>query len=142
MALRVYNATVQAGADGMVDKLEDGTGAGKVEIRTGAQPALNAALSGTLLAEFTMSDPAFGAASASGSGAVATALSMPKTDAAAAATGTAGYGAVLDSDDNVLWTGTVTITSGGGDFEIDNLSITSGQEVQLTSFTFTLGQGS
>lgn len=98
---------------------------------------MNVALTGTLLTTFTMSDPAFGTAAA---GAVATALSMPKTDASADATGTAGYGAVLDSDGNVLWTGTVTISAGGGDFEIDNLSITAGQEVQLTSFTFTQAQ--
>jgi len=140
MTLRIYDATVEAGANAMVDKLEDGAGAGLVRIYTGAQPALNAAVSGTLLAEFTMSDPAFGAAAAAGSGAVATALSMPKTDAAAAATGTAGYGAVVDSNSVVLWTGTVTATGGGGDFEIDNTSITSGQEVQLTSWTFTLPQ--
>lgn len=141
MALRVYNATAEAGADAMVDKLEDGAAAGRVEIRTGAQPALNAVLSGVLLATFTMSDPAFGAAAAAGSGAVATALSMPKTDASADATGTAGYGAVLDSDGNVLWTGTVGATGSGEDFEIDNTSITIGQEVQLTSFTFTQSQG-
>ena len=142
MALRIYNAVVDAGCDAMVDTLEDGAGAGKVQIYTGSQPALNGALSGTLLAEFTMSNPAFGDGTAAGSGSVATAASMPKTDAAAAATGTAGYGAAVDSDDVVKWTGTVTITGGGGDFTIDNLSITSGQEVQLTSWTFTLPQGS
>lgn len=140
MTVRLYNATAEAGTNAMVDKLEDGAAAGKVEIRTGAQPAVNVALTGTLLAEFTMSDPAFGNATGNGTSATATALSMPKTDAAAAATGAAGYGAVLDSDDTVLWTGTVTATGGGGDFEIDNVSITSGQEVQLTSWTFSLAQ--
>lgn len=142
MALRIYNAVSEAQGNALVDTPDDGAGAGKVEIRSGAQPALNGALSGTLLAEFTLSDPAFGAAAAAGSGAVATAAGLPITDAAAAATGTAGYGAVLDSDDNVKWTGTVTATSGGGDFEIDNTSITSGQEVQLTAFTVTQPQGS
>lgn len=137
-AMRIYNATIQAGCDAIVDKLEDGAGAGKVEIRDGAQPAINAALTGTLLATFTMSDPAFGAAAASGAGAVATALTMPKTDASADATGTAGYGAVVDSNDVVLWTGDVATS--GADFNIDNTSITAGQEVQLTSWTFTLPQ--
>ena len=140
MAIRVYNAIAEAAGDAIVDTVDDGAGAGRVEIRTGAQPAINGALTGTLLATFTMSDPAFGAAAAAGSGAVATAATLPKTDASADATGTAGYGAVLDSDGNVKWTGTVTATAGGGDFEIDNTSITAGQEVQLTAFTFTQAQ--
>jgi hypothetical protein len=33
--------------------------------------------------------------------------------------------------------GTVTVTSGGGDIEIDNTSINSGQSVNITSWTWT-----
>ncbi len=137
MTRRIYNSTAQASCDGMVDQVDAGAGAGTVQIRTGAQPAVNGALSGTLLVTFTMSDPAFGAASASGSGATATAASLPKT-ATAAATGTAGYGAVLDSNSNVLWTGTVATSA--ADFIIDNTSINSGQTVNLTAFTVTTAQ--
>lgn len=140
MALRIYNSSAEAATDAVVDKFDDGAAAGTVEIRSGAQPAVNVALTGTVLADFTMSDPAFGAAAASGSGGVATAAGLPKTDASAAATGTAGYFAALDSDSNVLFTGTVTATGGGGDAEIDNTSITAGQEVQLTAFTYTQPQ--
>jgi len=140
MSLRIYDATVEAGANAMWDKADDGASFGKIVIHTGGQPALNGALTGTLLAEFTLSDPAFGAAAASGSGAVKTLAGLPKTDASAAATGTAGYGALLDSDDNVKLTGTVTASGGGGDFEIDNVSITITQEVQLTAYTGTLPQ--
>lgn len=140
MTVRLYNAPAEASCNAIVDSVDAGAAAGTVQIRTGAQPAVNGALTGTLLAEFTMSDPAFGNAAAAGAGAIAAAAAMPKTDAAAAATGTAGYGAILDSDANVKWTGTVTLTAGGGDFEIDNLSITAGQEVQLTNFSFNQGQ--
>ncbi len=140
MAIRVYNGPAEAAGNAIVDSVDDGAAAGRVEIRTGAQPAINAALTGTLLATFTMSDPAFGAMVADGSGADAAAAGLPLTDASADATGTAGYGAVLDSDGNVKWTGTVGATSSGEDFEIDNTSITIGQEVQLTAFTFTQAQ--
>jgi len=138
MTLRIYDATVEAGCDGIVDDVDIGAAA-TIEIRTGTQPAVNGALTGTVLATFTLQDPAFGAAAASGSGAVATLLGVPLTDASADNTGTAGYGAVL-GDAVVKWTGDVTITSGGGDFEIDNLSITAAQEVRLTSLTLTLPQ--
>ena len=137
MTLRIYNTTAQASCDGMVDQVDAGAGAGTVQIRTGAQPAVNGANSGTLLCTFTMSDPAFGAAAASGSGAVATAAGLPKT-ATAAATGTAGYGAVLDSNSNILWTGTGG--TAGTDFITANASITSGQTVNLTAFTVTTAQ--
>lgn len=140
MALRVYNGPIEAGANAIVDSVDDGAGAGRVEIRSGAQPAVNGALTGTLLSDFTLGDPAYGNAAASGSGGVATAAGLPITDAAAVAAGTAGYGALLDSDSNVKWTGTVTATGGGGDFEIDNVVIALNQEVQLTALNFTLAQ--
>lgn len=140
MALRVYNGPAEAGANAIVDTVDDGPAAGRVEIRTGAQPAVNGALTGTVLTDFTLGDPAYGNAAASGSGAVATAAGLPITDAAAAAAGTAGYGALLDSTGAVKWTGTVSASGGGGDFEIDNLVIALNQEVQLTALSFTQAQ--
>lgn len=123
----------------MVDLVDAGSGVGKVEIYSGTQPAVNGSLTGTLLASFDLDDPAFGNAAASGSGAVATAASLPIASVGLAA-GAAGYGAVVDSDDTVRWTGTVTVTGGGGDFTIDNTSIAVDQVVNLTAFTFTLPQ--
>lgn len=137
MALRIYDTPAEAMCDGLVDRLDDGAGAATIQVREGAQPAVNGSLSGTLLVTFTMSDPAFGAAVASGSGAVATAASMPKA-ATAAATGTAGYAAALDSNSNVIFTGTVGTS--GQDFVIDNVSITSGTTVNLTAATITVPQ--
>lgn len=137
MTLRIYDAVAEAQADAAVDSVDAGAAAGRVEIRTGAQPTVNAALSGTLLATFTLGDPAYGAAAASGSGAVASGAGLP-IGTTGAATDTAGYGAVLDSDGNIKWTGTVGV--GSGDFQLDNLSIATGQTVNLTALSYTQPQ--
>jgi hypothetical protein len=62
-------------------------------------------------------------------------------DTAADATGTAGYFRIHDgsSGANCHIQGTVTITSGGGDMELDNTSIATGQQVTITTFTITAG---
>ena len=133
MAIRIYNAVAATAADAVVDSVDDGAGAGKVEIRSGAQPAVNGALTGTLLATFTLSDPAFGNAAADGTDATAAGASFPKATTGAA-DGTAGYGAVLDSDDNVKWTG--VCGQGSGDFNLSNTSIANGQTVNLNSLNY------
>ena len=88
-------AARNAAADAVAALIDQGAGAGKVKIYTTAF--------GTLLATFTMSDPAFGAAAAG----VATAASLPKSTTGAA-NGTAAVYEVTDSDDTQLWTGTVS----------------------------------
>ncbi|NJO82882.1 MAG: hypothetical protein HC828_08715 [Blastochloris sp.] len=53
-------AAQQAACDAIVDLIDGGSGAGYIEVRTGAPPATPAtANSGTLLATLPMSDPAF-----------------------------------------------------------------------------------
>lgn len=138
MTLRIYNATAEAMCNAAVDDIDAGASAGRVEIRTGAQPSINAAVSGTLLCTFTLADPAFGAASGNGTRARAAAASLPIDDTSADATGTAGYGVVLDSDDNVIFTGSVGTS--GEDFNLSTTSITSGQVVRLNTFNFDLPQ--
>ncbi len=138
MAIRLYNAAAEAAADAVVDLVDADAAAGRVEIRTGAQPAVNAVLSGTLLASIDFDDPAFGAASASGSGAVATAAGLPNEDASADATGTAGYAAVLDDSGDIIFTGSVGTS--GADFNLSTLSIVTGQPVSLESMTYTQPQ--
>ncbi len=138
--LRVYDGPIQDGADGILVATDAGAGAGRIEIRTGAQPAVNGATTGTLLATFTLQDPAWPASAASGTGATATLNGLPITDASADATGTAGYGVMMDSTGAIVLTGDVTANGGGGVFEIDNTSIVIGQEVQLTGADFTLAQ--
>lgn len=139
MPLRLYNNPAEDAADAIVDLIDAGAGAGRLEIRTGTQPAVNGALTGTLLATITLSDPAFGAASASGSGGVATASGLPLEDSSADATGTAGYGALLDSNSNVIFTGGVA-TDTSEQFQLSTLSIVSGQPVSLETMTFTQPQ--
>lgn len=138
MTLRIYNSPIQDACDAIVDAIDAGSGAGRIEIRSGARPAINAAVTGTLLATFTLSDPAFGAASANGTRARAAASGLSIDDVSADATGTAGYGVALDSDDNVIFTGTVGTS--GEDFNLSTLSIVSGQVVRLNTFNFDLPQ--
>lgn len=101
-----------------------------LQIRTGAQPANCAAAdSGTLLAEITLASD-WSTAASSGS------KSLNGTPSVAAvATGTAAHYRLKSSGGTCHEQGTVTATGGGGDAEIDDVSITSGQTVTLTGFT-------
>ena len=138
MATRVPDATRNAIADAVVDRLDGGAAAGIVRIYTGSQPAdADSAATGTLLVEIDLNDPAFGAAAAG----VATADVSPQPTGVAGAAGTAGWFRALDSDgvditDNVI-DGSVTATGGGGDMEINNTSIAVGQDVNITAWTVT-----
>jgi hypothetical protein len=120
MAVTLSTAARNAACDAVVDLVDQGSGAGKVRIRAGS----------TTLVDITLADPAFGSASAG----VATAASLPKSGTAVAS-GTADGFQVLDSDNNVLWSGTAGTS--GTDMILDNTSIASGQTVNLTAFTHT-----
>jgi len=105
----------------------------KLQIRSGAQPASCAAAdSGTLLCEITL--PSDWMAAASGG-------SKSKSgtwSATASATGTAGHYRLKDSAGTTCHEqGSITATSGGGDLELDNTSITSGQTVTISTWTRT-----
>lgn len=106
----------------------------KIYIRTGAQPANCAAAdSGTLLAEFDLASD--WAANASGGTKTLNSLPLSTT---AVASGTAAHYRIKDSTGTTCYEqGTVTATGGGGDATIDNTSVTSGQTVQITSWTKT-----
>jgi hypothetical protein len=63
-------------------------------------------------------------------------------DTSADGTGTAGHFRVYNSQatkdgTTCFMQGSVTITSGGGDMEVDNTSIATGQTVTVTTFTLT-----
>lgn len=138
MAIKISNAAALAACDAIVDLVDGGAGAGKVRIYSGSQPTdPDTAATGTLLAELTMSDPAFGAAADDTPGGIATAASITD-DSSANATGTAGYFRIVDSDDNAIVDGSVTGTGGGGDMELSTTSITSGDTVSVTSLTLTM----
>jgi len=132
VALRLAVAARDAAADAVVDRLDAGSGAGTVQVRTGSQPATaDDAATGTLLATITLGDPAFGAA-ASGTALVA---STPRSGTAVA-TGTAGWFRARDSDGNTVFDGSVTATGGGGDLTLATTSIVTGADVRITSGSY------
>jgi hypothetical protein len=103
-----------------------------LEIRTGSAPANCAAAdSGTVLATMTLPSDWLAAAS-SGS----KAKSGTWQDTSADNTGTAGHFRIKQGATCHIQ-GSVTATSGGGDMELDNTSIASGQSVTITAFTLT-----
>lgn len=135
MAIHLAAATRTAMADAAVGLIDAGAAAGTLKIYSGSQAASVADPAGTLLATFTLEDPAFGAAS----NGVAT-LSVPDT-VQGSNTGTAGCFIVEDSNGNNIFDGSVTATGGGGDLELNTTSITSGVDVSITSGTFTMPSG-
>ena len=121
----------------MLDAIETGIGTSAVlKIRSGAPPTnITDADSGTVLATLSL-DSDWMAAASSGSKAKAGTWS----DTSADNTGTAGHFRVYATDGTTQHIqGTITATSGGGDMELDNTSINSGQAVTITTFTLTAG---
>lgn len=104
-----------------------------LDIRTGAQPADCAqADSGTeiehmLLPSDWMNDAASGAKTKNGT-----------WTGTADADGTAAHFRIKEVTDTTChMQGSITATSGGGDIELDNVSITSGQTITINTFTLT-----
>lgn len=121
----------------MLDAIEVTIGTSAVlKIRSGSVPATCAtADAGTALVTYSMGSDW---ASAASSGAKALA-SLPLSTTAGA-TGTAAHYRIYASDGTTCHEqGTVTATGGGGDMTVDNTSINSGQTVNITAFTKTMG---
>ena len=134
------NAAAIAALDAVVDLIDAGAAAGTVIIYDGTEPADadTAITTQNVLAQITLDDPAFGAASDNSPGAIASASNLPKTDTSADATGTATFFRVLDSNSNVVMQGDVTATAGGGDMTLNSTSIVAGAAVRITSFNATM----
>ena len=109
--------------------LTDLLNTGSIQIRTGASPGVDSAATGTLLATLPLSASAFGTWSAGS--ATANAITQ---DASADATGTAGYFRALNSGSGAVIDGTVTATGGGGDLELNSVSIVAAATVDITSW--------
>lgn len=131
---KLATAAANAAADAVVDLVDAGAAAGKVRIYSagsGVPGTANTAITDqVLLAELTMSDPAFGSAA----GGVATANAI-SNDTSADATGTAAFFRVLDSNNNVVFQGTVGTAS--ADMILNTTSIVAGAIVSISSFTYT-----
>jgi hypothetical protein len=131
-AITLATTARNAAADAVVDLVDAGSGAGYVEIRTGAQPASpQVAATGTLLATLTLNDPAYGSAATG----VATLDNTPEPSATAVATGTAGWARVYDSNANPVMDG--ACGTSGAFVNLATTSITSGTTVSITSGSYT-----
>lgn len=136
--MKISTAARNAAANGIVDLIDGGSGAGTIQIRTGAPPTNVAdADSGTLLATLTFSDPAFGNADTG----TATADTIT-ADSAIDNTGTAGHFRIKDSDGTTIAQGTVTATGNGGDITFDSISFVAGGTCSISSLTLTQPIGS
>lgn len=127
-----YSATLRNTRLDAVDTAANaGAGAALLRIYDGSRPATGGTAT-TLLAELTMSDPAFGAAS----GGTLTAGAIT-SDTSANATGTATWFRLVDSDANFVMDGDVGTS--GSDLNLNTTSIVAGGTVQVTSFVLTGG---
>jgi hypothetical protein len=107
----------------------------KLQIWSGSVPANCAAsATGTKLVEFTLpSDWAANAASGA-----KTFNAITNVTAIAGSPTNAGYYRIVDSAGTTCHEqGTVTATGGGGDMTLDNISIATGQNVAISSWTKT-----
>jgi hypothetical protein len=121
----------------LLDLNESHIGASPIlEIRTGAQPAnAAAASSGTLLVQMTL--PSDYMAAASGG---TKAKSGTWEDPVANATGSPGHWRLFDSGGTTChMQGSASGPGGGGNLEVSAATITSGQPVTVSAFTWTEG---
>lgn len=129
-----FSTTVR---NAQLDAIETAIGTSAVvRFYTGSAPANCAASeSGTLLVEFDLASD--WAANASGG---SKALNNLPVSATASAGGTIGHYRIYESTKTTCHEqGTITATGGGGDMTVDNVSVASGQTVNITSKTQTAG---
>jgi hypothetical protein len=124
MAITYANDVKTDRMQAVVDQVDAGAGAGKLEIGTAAMASV--------LATFTLADP-----SGTVSGGTLTWDFDPDiSDTSADNTGTAAAARIRDSDNNDVVTG-LTVGTSGTDIILDSVSITAGQTVTITAGTFT-----
>lgn len=135
MVFRLSTASRNTLAAALAGLADAGAGPGKIELRTGAQPATpQVAASGTLLATIVLGDPAFGAPA---TGVIAAADPAPVTGVAA---GDAGWFRLYDSNNVAIADGSVTATGGGGDITLATVTVSVGLTVDMTAFSINIPQ--
>ena len=149
MGAQVMNISAECallGLDAIVDNLDEGTGAAVIQGRSGVQPAdPDAATTGTLLFTLTMSATAFGAAADQADGTVDAVAATITDDTSADATATLGYCRVSSTNDGATpLDDHIDGEAGtsGADFNFNTVSIVSGANISMSSYTITLSQGS
>lgn len=126
-----------AARNASLDAIETAIGASPIlRIRSGAAPAnCAAARSGTVLATMTLPADWLAAAATGSKGLLGT-----WQDSSADAAGVAGHFEIMDSTGTICHLqGTVTGTGGGGDMEIQNTNIATGQSITVTAFAINAG---
>lgn len=140
--LRLSNATRNRLADELDNSINIGASAATIKLYSGTQPATaDTALSGnTLLATFTLDDPAFGVAGASVNGQIDLAGTPRTTTGAAAGTatffrlesvGAGNIGTILDGD----------VGTSGATLILNTTTISVGVNVSITAGTLTIPTG-
>ncbi len=124
MALTLSTSAKNASANAVVDLVDVGSANAQGIMR------IKTAQGGTTLVNINLGNPAFGDASSG----TATLLGVPRTGVAVAS-GNAAWFDVLDCDENIIYSGTVTATGGGGDAIIDTVAIQTNDTIQLNSHT-------
>ena len=122
MAVTHGPATRTGIADYVVDSLDLNTPPGKIIMQTSG---------GTTVATLTFSNPAFGAASSG----VATASAI--TADSSAVGGTVAKAEFRQGGGTAVVLCSVTATGGGGDITLNSVVISAGQQVSITSLTYT-----
>lgn len=130
MSLTLSAALSNSYVDLIVDSV-DGGSAGTLKVYSGARPASpdDGVGAATLLATFTLGNPAFGSSASK----VATVNTV--AGVTAVATGTAAWFRAANSAGTAKFDGSVTATGSGGDLTLGSTSITSGGAVNLTGGT-------
>ena len=130
---RVRTTTANSALTAINNDINAGSGPGKLRIYSGTIPATpETAASGTLLAELTLSDPC---------GSVANKIltfGAITQDSSADASGTAAWFRVLDSDNNAIFDGDVTVTGAGGTLQLNTTNIVALGPVLVTGFSVTV----
>jgi hypothetical protein len=138
MALRLSTPSRNAATAAVVALLDADAGPGTIQIRSGTAPSsANDSATGTLLAEFTLNDPAFGSPTAG----TADLDVSPAVTTTGLAAGTATWFRALDDSGDVAFDGDVTATGGGGELEVNTTTVSVGLDLEVTSFSYTQPAG-
>lgn len=135
---RLSTAAQNALANALETLIDADVGAGTIKVYSGTQPATaNTGLSGnTLLATFTLDDPAFGSASSG----VITLGGTPRTTTGAAA-GTAVWARCADNSGDTVFDCDVSGTGGGGTIQLNTTTVSVGVNLSITSGSVTMPAG-
>lgn len=143
MSLTLHDNVRNGMADAITTRIDSGAAAGRLRIYGGgsgrpANPSV-AITDQTLLAEFTLADPSFGAAAAG----VITLDADPDLTTTGLAAGTADWARFTRSDAAAGAAGEVDVNVGtsGTDLNLNTLTISVGVNVTITSGTITVPVG-